>query len=105
MPGFYTYCSLRHQAFLSPPAQPQLRVLSALGQMLLSFWSCVGNCPPLSCGSLADNFHPGAGAGAGGSSSILLLIFHTDLGVFAARTLERVAVPSFGGLQCQNSSP
>ena len=53
------YCSLQHQASLSPPDTSTTECHFSLGQMLHSFW--ISNGPLLFLSSILDTFQPGAG--------------------------------------------
>ena len=87
--------------------QPQRRVISALGQMLLSFWCFFLAVLVIVLPSPSVAYWTSSILGVGDSSSRVLsfCLFILFMGVFMARILEWVAIPSFGEAQCQDSSP
>ena len=86
------YCSLQHWMLLPHQTHPQLSIISALAQPLLSFWS-ISNCPLLFPSSIVGTFQPGRLI----FHCHIFLPSHTVQGVLQARIPECVAISFFRG--------
>ena len=84
------YCSLQHQAYFYHQTYPQLCVISALAQLLHSFWRAISNYSLLFPSSILDDFRPGRLI----LQDHVILLFHTVHGVLVAGILQWVAISS-----------